>query len=278
MGIKRCPKCGGTKLLARKITGVQVESLENGEFQINSEGKKYQIEIAGCAKCKANFEEAELVEMVQCNTCGKPVEPQYLDSNGKCDVCRALEEMPELVNMSKEDVIRMMLKTTRNTANTAPAVPVAQPVQTEAPAISSVAEAKMKAAQAAIDNVSDDFSKEIIADTEKELAETQEMINAMKEDSMNPPEIPTNGTEDKPKRKRGPRKKSDVEEKNETPAEEVTPEQMEQSADEMADLQEAPFPEQDNDIKEMLGENTVPQATVLNNQAPFQMFDEEQSF
>lgn len=296
MGIKRCPKCGNTKLLARKITGVQVESLENGEFQINAEGKKYQIEIIGCAKCKADFDESQLIEMVQCKKCGKFTEPDNLDVNGECDVCRALEERPDLANMSKEDLIRMMLKLEKITSNNTDIAKQSgntsvvidntndEAVSTE---MNSVAQEKMKAAQAAIENVSNDFSKEIIEDTEKELEETKEIVDEMQY-AMNPPETSNeNETEiEKPKRSRRPRKKSDIgnqqEEDNSNSDEMPTEEQVQESANEISENQEAPFPEQDVQMQEMFNGN-IPQENAEEpvqqpQKSPFQMFDNEQSF
>lgn len=279
MGIKRCPNCGSTKLLARKITGVQVESLDNGEFQINAEGSKYQLEIIGCARCKEEFDESKLVEMVQCKKCGKFTNPENLNANGECDVCHALEERPDLANMSKEDLIRMMLKLEKTTSNTQ----VQSTAQT-APA-SQTAQEKMKAAQAAINNVSDDFSKEIIEDAEKDLKETQERVEEL-QNAMNPPEEP-NDTEqktEKPKRKRSPRKKSEPQEEQvQNNVNEPTNEQVENAANEMADSQEAPFPEQDNEMKKMFDEaaaqeQNVQQEQQSQSQSPFQMFDNEQSF
>ena len=281
MGIKRCPKCGNAKLLARKIIGVQVESLENGEFKINAEGSKYQLEIIGCAKCKANFDDSQLVEMVQCKKCGKLTAPENLDANGKCDVCHALEERPDLANMSKEDLIRMMLKLEKTTATTsAPKTPTS--VSVEEPSVSSTAQEKMKAAQEAISNASNDFSKEIIKETEEELKETQAKVDEM-QNAMNPPVEPdtTEQEVEKPKRGRKPKKKTEVTEENQTDTEEVSEEEVQQSANEISESQEAPFPEQDSEMKQMF-DDTTPQEeqTPMPQQQTgmFEMFESEQSF
>ncbi len=292
MGIKRCPKCGNTRLLARKITGVQVESLETGEFKINAEGSKYQLEIIGCAKCKADFDESQLVEMVQCKKCGNLTEPENLDANGECDVCRVLTERPDLANMSKEDLIRMMLKLEKNTPQTAS---VPSTVQNEQQVlinendslISTAAKEKMKAAQEAINNASNDFSKDIIKETEEELEDTKKRIDEIQQ-AMNPPvENESKVENEKPKRGR-PRKKTEtvsVNEENQSNSEEVSEERVEQSANEMSDFQEAPFPEQDNEMKQMFNETEMSQEQPQENtnipeqsSTPFQMFDEEQSF
>lgn len=277
MGIKRCPTCGSTKLLARKITGVQVESIEN-EFKINAEGKSYQIEIVGCAHCKANLNESQLVEMVQCKKCGKFTEPANLDANGECDVCRAIQERPDLANMSREDLIRMMLKLEKTVPPVpAPVTPITA-VDTATHTTSTVAQEKMEAARNAMANVGDTFSKQIVKETQEEVTEIQQNVEQMQE-AMNPPEEAT--TDDAaPKRKRGPRKKSDA------ATEEVTEEQVNESAETMSDLQEAPFPEQDETLKEVFAQQEVviepqPQAVAPQAAAPsmgFTMFDNEQSF
>ena len=281
MGIKKCPKCGSVKLLAKKITGVQVESLENGEYKINAEGSKYQIEIIGCAKCKEEFDESALMEMIKCKKCGKLVEPENLDTNGECDVCRALEERPDLANMSKEDLIRMMLKLEKNTINSTQA-PVTTPVQTTHTDLNQeteqtdidktkAAEEKMKIAQAAISNVSNEFTKEIIEEAKKDVQETEE------KEAMNPPESSEEHEIEKPKRKRGPRKKKADNESTDNSSEQISEEQVEQSANEISESQEAPFPEQDNELKEAFTESEN-QQDEEQPQQQFQMFEEEQSF
>lgn len=286
MGIKRCPKCGSERLLAKKITGVHVESLENGEYRIKAEGTNYQIEIIGCAKCKSDFDESQLVEMTSCNKCGKFVSPEELDADGKCEVCRALEERPDLASMTKEDIIRMMLKLERNTVNnvtqasSANILPVPEQFDytkqenKEETTISSVAEEKMKVAQDALNNVSNDFSKEI-------------------SETMNQPEEENSVEEtEKPKRGRKPRKKDDVIESETTEeTDEVLQEQIEQSANEISEFQEAPFPEQDSEMTQMfMNEPTTSQEVTpvsfmngtadsgTTTQSPFQMFESEQAF
>lgn len=278
MGIKRCPNCGSTRLLARKVTGVQVESTENGEFAIKAEGSKYQLEIIGCARCKTEFDESSLIEMVQCKKCGKPVSPEELDANGECEVCKALEERPDLVNMSKEDIIRMMLKLERSTDKSVPKQTEQQPTNTTT---STTAKEKMKAAQEAITNASNEFSQEMVKEVKEELKE--ENVDDMQQ-AMTPPIENEGNVEqetDKPKRGRKPRKKSETVEEQ-TNTEEVSEEQINESANEIADSQEAPFPEQDNEMKEAF--NNVPeqqeevQEATVPEQSPFQMFDNEQSF
>lgn len=296
MGIKRCPKCGSIKLLAKKVTGVQVESLENGEYKINAEGSKYQIEIIGCAKCKEEFDESALVEMVKCKKCGKLVEPENLDNNEECDVCRALEERPDLANMSKEDLIRMMLKLEKSTvSNTQTSVTTStQAIQMDLSQkneqinidkdTAKLADEKMKIAQAAISNVSNEFTKEIIEEAKKDNQETEEMVNELQKsvdelkEAMNPPETSEESEVEKPKRKRRLKKKNNKEEELENnSSEQVSEEQVEQSANEISESQEAPFPEQDSELKDAFTESAN-QQMEQQPQQQFQMFEEEQSF
>ena len=264
MGIKRCPKCGSTKLLAKKITAVQVESSDNGEFLIKAEGSKYQIEIIGCAKCKTELDESSLVESIQCKVCGKFTNPENLNANGECDICHALKERPNLANMSKEDLIRMMLKLEKNNANNLPLQQFDYNKQSERQetTTSSVAEEKMKTAQAAIQNVSNTFSNDIIKETQSETIDMQ--------DIMNVPQV-QNQTE-QPKRAKRTRKKNEEEVKQET---------LIESANTIATSQDAPFPEQDSDMQKLFQQ---PQEQEQGGVAPgtlnfpFQMFDSEQSF
>lgn len=293
MGIKRCPNCGSERLLAKKIVGVHVESIENGEFKIRAEGQNYQLEIVGCAKCKSEFDESKLIEMVQCKKCGKFVDADNLDVNGECDVCKALQERPDLANMSKEDLIRMMLKLERSTVNNTSVLPESQHFdytkQQSRTDITSVAEEKMKAAQAAISNVSNNFSKELVEEVKKEEEKVKENINNMQQDIMNRP-VESDEPEqvEKPKRGRPPRKKTSVDEENLS----ATEKQVEESVNQISEFQEAPFPEQDNEMKEMFNnEQITPQEDAQTNYAVdnntavnpnqgvhFQMFEEEQSF
>lgn len=268
MGIKRCPKCGSTKLLAKKIVGTQVESTENGEFNVVSEGRNFHLEIVGCSHCKNNFTEADLVESVQCKKCGKYVLPQDLDANGECDICGALSTRPELAEMSKEDILRMMLRLERATQNNTEA-----PVQTNTPVVStpsvevnetnSVAEEKMRLAKEAINNASNDFAKQL---TEEAKAELQE------ETATETTEVAEEGT----KRRGRPRKKT-TEDSVDTDAE-VTPEQTEESVNAVSDSQEAPFPEKDPELNTAF---SMPEPVMDTQSQPamqFTMFDQEQSF
>lgn len=266
MGIKRCPNCGSEKLLAKKIVGVQVESLMNGEFEIKAEGSKIQLTIVGCAKCKSDFDESALVELVKCKKCGKLTQPNDLDANGECDICRALQENPELANLSKEDILRMYLKL-RETNISASPVSNVTPVPTTP--ITNVAEEKMKAAQNAIANAGNNTTTELV----KEIQEEDENNPLMNQ--MNPPVESTEESteEEKPKKRRGPRKKS-----------ETTTENVDESINTIADFQEAPFPEQDDTLAEVFSEvqENVPLPEMIPEtpqQQSFQMFDDsEQSF
>ena len=266
MAIKRCPKCGSDSFLAKKITGVHVNAVENGEFVIKAEGKNYQIEIIGCTNCKAEFDESALVELTPCSKCGKYVSQEELNSNGECDVCQALTQRPELVSMSKEDIIRMMLKLERSNMNN---TSLQQPIikqQTCENNTNPVAEEKVRIARNAIANASNDFAKE-----------TSNSFN----DAMNAPDDCTNNEpEEKAKRTRKVRKKNDSEVVS---TEQVSEEQVNQSANEIVEHQEAPFPNVDQMFKaDMTYETPFDDVnltqTQQDNLSPFSIFEAEQAF
>lgn len=264
MGIKRCPSCGSVKLLAKKIVGTQVESMENGEFKIISEGRNFHLEIVGCAHCKGNFTDADLVESVQCKKCGKFVLPQNLDANGECDICGALMSRPELAEMSKEDIIRMMLKLEKATQNNVeatvqPSTPVVStPVAESVVPTSSVVEEKMKLAQEAIINASN-YAEPV--DASVPVGEIEETVET------------SESTIDGETKRRGRPRKKTVED-----SAELTPEQTEESVDTVSGSQEAPFPEKDPELNDAFSMPVPEEQPVQQSTAQFAMFDEEQSF
>ena len=254
MGIKRCPKCGSVKLLAKKIVGTQIEAIENGEFKLISEGKKYQMEIVGCAVCKESLTESDLIESVPCKKCGKYTALENLNENGECDVCNALASRPELVNMSKEDLIRMMLKLERSTQNNTQTSAQANSIQTS---VTSVAEDKMKKAQEALGNTSNDFSEQLFREA-KEINE-----ESISED----------------KRRGRPRKKS-LEENVSYESNNTTSKEMNDSVNAISESQEAPFPDKDPELSSVFSDNIqAPEQEIMPPPVPqFNMFDDEQSF
>lgn len=110
MGIKRCSKCGSDTIMAKVIYGATVQSLEDGTFKIVQQGKKFEVEPVQCMRCKTAFNNGinDLIEMQICKTCGKP--SLDIDTNGECDICRALKTRPELANLSQNDLLRMYLQ------------------------------------------------------------------------------------------------------------------------------------------------------------------------
>ena len=287
MALKRCPNCGGTKLLATVVRGAQVESLENGEFKILVEGKTAQVEIVGCANkvCSQKFDESALVEMIPCKKCGTLTEPGNIDANGECDVCRALVNRPDLVNASKEDIIRMYLKLEQN-VHVPKTISVPSPVVTSAPEETTPelvkekveekieesteesntevvkAEDKMKIAQQAIQNASNEIADEIVeavTEVPSETAEEPKPTTTKKRKVKKTPEEPV------------------------VAQEEPTQEQVDTSANAMAESQEAPFPDQDDALKDIFQplvpeEPTSEQVEQAQPTEPFQMFEAEQSF
>lgn len=107
-----CPHCGSQMFMA-KITRaglVEFTTDSNESCKILKENKdKFDIEIVGCARCKANVVETDLIVGVRCKECGKVVNPMDINSDGVCNVCDAVKQREELANASKEDLIKMLL-------------------------------------------------------------------------------------------------------------------------------------------------------------------------
>lgn len=213
---KVCPHCGSRMFIATVTKGCVVEiHAEEGmddEFHVLKESSNNPTyEIVACAKCKKELTQNDLLAGVICKECGKVVSPAEVNEEGLCAVCVAVKERTDLQNASKEDLIRMLIQAEKNSN------PVAQKIEkTVAKADDVVADIAPAPAQ-------------IVTETERETVEEQP-------------------SEEKPKR-RSRRKKDDTTEEVITEAVE-TEEIEETSATEavtedvsnIADQQEAPFP------------------------------------
>lgn len=259
---KMCPHCGSQMFMATITRGCLVETTTDPEnpYKILREGKdKYDIEIVKCARCKEDIKKEDLVEGVKCKECGRIVGPMDINSDGICHVCTAIHERSELANASREDLIQMLLNAEKK------ANPVA-------------------------------------ARMEKQMEKAEE-ANA----AMNPPAdtvLEEVTTKEKPKTKTGrgksnKKKKDAASEATETPVEEVVEETVQENpvveesvaeaVNDIANQQEAPFPEVDSSIIEPIVSEeldaNVPEGTpVLDTVAPvpaeepigsdFKMFDD----
>lgn len=115
--IKVCPHCGGIQFMAHIKRGCLVECNgidENGNptFKVVKEGakNKYELGILRCATCKADVTEADLIGGVPCKNCGKLMNPNNLDENGNCEVCAMLLANPQLQNASQDDLLRLLAR------------------------------------------------------------------------------------------------------------------------------------------------------------------------
>lgn len=147
--IKICSNCGGNvfKVVLNQAAIVESVTLEEDPtgFKITQVGQKQQIgRIAVCQTCQAK--DPVLVDKalsVPCPSCQSLVEQSELDANnGKCLVCAAKEQMPQLANMTQEQLIRLVIQSQAKAATapvqtTGPSVVPGEviPPQTSAPAV-----------------------------------------------------------------------------------------------------------------------------------------------
>lgn len=110
---KLCPHCGSKMFMATITRGcvVEVTTDSDNPYKVLKESKdKFNIEILKCVRCKHEIKEEDLVGAVQCKQCGRLVTPADVDENGVCDVCNAMKQRTELANASKEDLVKMLLE------------------------------------------------------------------------------------------------------------------------------------------------------------------------
>lgn len=109
---RMCPHCGGQMFAATITRACVVEVTTDAEnpYKILKENKdKFDVEIVKCARCKSEVSETELVVGVQCKECGRVVGPMDVNADGICNVCEAVKQRAELANASREDLIKMLL-------------------------------------------------------------------------------------------------------------------------------------------------------------------------
>lgn len=273
MGIKVCPHCGASMFAAEIIRGAVVQSTENG-FNILKENRdktKYDLKIVMCGRCRKEVKESELIEGVKCSCCGNFVsESEIID--GKCEVCRAKENDPEIANASEEDLIRMALDLKKQIA-------MLKAGNTDTPVASSE---PVKEALA-------EESEEVQAEEEKPIEKKKKRVSrkkTVKEESSDEEEqIKEDNTPEEVKDEE--KEPESVQEEKEDTADTVTEETAEQEAaseevDSLADSQEAPFPDIEFDlgtgmalpIAEEKQEEKVSDGTAI-DVASFEMFKQD---
>lgn len=260
---KMCPHCGSQMFMV-KITRAGLAEFTtdpNESCKILKESKdNFNVEIVGCARCKQTVTADDLVTGVKCIQCGRIVSPMDINTDGVCNVCEAVKQRSELANASKEDLIKMLLDAEKK----------ANPVV-----------AKMEKQIEKADNVNMTAPAPVI-----ENAQDNDVEQPIEEDK-------------KPKRKATRKKKDDdVSDVTENEAEtiteessvdtenvEATTEETEEAVDNIANQQEAPFPdiginppiEEVQPVEEMPVNNAVQEEQPIG--ADFRMFDDtEDSF
>lgn len=113
---KMCPHCGGEMFIATMTKGCMVKVKDSetnpGEFdyEFMKEGGNHTVELIKCVRCKNEVKAEELIVGVPCKECGHIVSPNDIDENGLCNVCKVQKERAEIANASREDLIRMLLE------------------------------------------------------------------------------------------------------------------------------------------------------------------------
>ena len=227
--IKVCPHCGSKMFVGAITRGCAVESIidENGNpnFKLikESSGDKYDLEILKCCRCKADINKDDLVEGVPCKECGKVVSPDELNEEGICEVCMAVKQRTELANASKEDLIMMLLDAEKK-ANSVIAKVEKQVKKAE----------KIETKQLT-NNVSDDIDN--TEDTKEDKSVTKKGGRRGKI-KVGDDTKPDDNREDKTDDVKVEDKQEDVKEE-----EKVTDEEVAKAVDDIANQQDAPFPD-----------------------------------
>ncbi len=258
-GFKVCPHCGSMMFAAKIISPGAVQSLEDGTFKVVSEKKEKQVvEIVMCARCRHPVTEDDLVSGVTCKECGKVVNPNDIDANGVCDVCKAKKERADLANASTEDLIKMIINMEKAAKGVAPVMVtesvVAPDVADAEPAVEEVAPAETTEVEPEAESEGDDKKS-----TRRRRARR-------------------GAVEDAPAADEDTDKESSADNSADATAEEPAID-VKSEVNDLADLQEAPFPDpiaEDITGVNMNAEAPAPAGDVsgINNFAMFESSDE----
>ena len=249
MSIKVCPHCGSAMFVGAITRGCAIESIidENGNpsFKVlkESSGDKYDLEILKCCRCKADISKNDLIEGVPCKECGKIVNPSDLNEDGICEVCAAVKQRAELANASREDLIMMLLNAEKQANN-----------------VTAKVEKQIKKAE----------KVEAKQDDSEELKEEKPVIKKggrRGKVKMDENTKPDNNEENKSDDNKVEDQKQEVEE------EKITDEEVSQAVDDIANQQDAPFPNIDENDNSSEDVASIP----MNPPEPIEQQTEEQS-
>ena len=271
---KMCPHCGGTMFMGAITRACIVEVFapdkegEEESFNVSKETKdKYSIEVVKCIRCKRDVSKDELITGVVCKECGRPVAPDDLNKDGICSVCEAKKTRSELANASQDDLIRMLLEAEKRSSS-----------------VSEKISKKIEQAEVVNNSANNDTTGDTAVDAKAEEStgkETKKRAKAPRSRKKNTDET-AESNENKP----------EIEDKpvNDNKSEKQS-EDMKEAVDDLANSQEAPFPDfpgmnapiesetqaaEDSSKEPVQENNNSEDEESVNAQEPFQMFDENE--
>ena len=271
---KMCPHCGGTMFMGAITRACIVEVFapdkegEEESFNVSKETKdKYSIEVVKCIRCKRDVSKDELITGAVCKECGRPVAPDDLNKDGICSVCESKKTRWELANASQDDLIRMLLEAEKRSSS-----------------VSEKISKKVEQAEAVNNSANDDTTGDAAVDTKAEEStgkETKKRAKAPRGRKKNTDET-TEGNESKSETEDKPIDDNKSEKQSED---------IKEAVDNLANSQEAPFPDfpgmnaptesetqaaEDSSKEPVQENNNLEDEESVNAQEPFQMFDENE--
>ena len=271
---KMCPHCGGTMFMGAITRACIVEVFapdkegEEESFNVSKETKdKYSIEVVKCIRCKRDVSKDELITGVVCKECGRPVAPDDLNKDGICSVCEAKKTRSELANASQDDLIRMLLEAEKRSSS-----------------VSEKISKKVEQAEAVNNSANDDTTDDAAVGTKAEESTGKETKKRAK--------APRGRKKNTDETAEGNESKSETEDKpTDDNKSEKQSEDIKEAVDNLANSQEAPFPDfpgmnaptesetqaaEDSSKEPVQENNNLDDEESVNAQEPFQMFDENE--
>ena len=280
---KMCPHCGGTMFMGAITRACIVEVFapdkegEEESFNVSKETKdKYSIEVVKCIRCKRDVSKDELITGVVCKECGRPVAPDDLNKDGICSVCEAKKTRSELANASQDDLIRMLLEAEKRSSS-----------------VSEKISKKVEQAEAVNNSANDDTTGDAAVDTKAEEL-TKKAEESTGKETKKRAKAPRGRKKNTDETAEGNESKSETEDKpTDDNKSEKQSEDIKEAVDNLANSQEAPFPdfpgmnaptesepqvaEDSSKESESIQENNNSEdEESVNAQEPFQMFDENE--
>ena len=278
---KMCPHCGGTMFMGAITRACIVEVFapdkegEEESFNVSKETKdKYSIEVVKCIRCKRDVSKDELITGVVCKECGRPVAPDDLNKDGICSVCEAKKTRSELANASQDDLIRMLLEAEKRSSS-----------------VSEKISKKVDQAEAVNNSANDDITGDAAVDTKAEEL-TKKAEESTGKETKKRAKAPRNRKKNTDETAESNENKQETEDKpTDDNKSEKQSEDIKEAVDNLANSQEAPFPDfpgmnaptesetqaaEDSSKEPVQENNNLDDEESVNAQEPFQMFDENE--